>query len=368
MKKTFRRIIFFSPILLLAGILILLIATHEKPPVEEIKLARERITEAKNGKASHYSKNLFKSANMAYDSAMHHWKIENERFIIFRDYEKVLNFAKQAERLASASIAEANTNSKNLKKEIEKKIKTIEKRVLIFQSNFEKVPQIDDLRKQFNKGRMLFDQGKMAYEKADYNSAKAKIDEAQQMIDKSFEKASIVLSNYFDNYPNWQKWVKTTIEQSRLNKSACIIVDKFARECMLYQNGVLVKKYETDLGKNWMGTKNHQGDYKTPEGIYLIVDKKQHGRTKYHKALLINYPNDNDKVRYAQNKKNGIIPARKKIGDLIEIHGHGGQGADWTQGCAALSNKDMDELYSRVSVGTTVTIVGSLKPLNEILK
>ena len=111
-----------------------------------------------------------------------------------------------------------------------------------------------------------------------------------------------------------------------------------------------------------------EGDKATPEGAYKLIRKKENGESKYHKAFLLNYPNDEDKSRFAANKANGKVPGNKSIGSLIEIHGHGGKGIDWTDGCIALKNEDMDELYRTCQVGTPIVIVGSLKPLNEIVR
>jgi lipoprotein-anchoring transpeptidase ErfK/SrfK len=66
-------------------------------------------------------------------------------------------------------------------------------------------------------------------------------------------------------------------------------------------------------------------------------------------------------------KRSGQIDKRKRIGGMIEIHGDGGKGYHWTDGCVALSNDDMDHLYQQISVETPVVIVGSLKPLKEII-
>ena len=107
------------------------------------------------------------------------------------------------------------------------------------------------------------------------------------------------------------------------------------------------------------------GDKATPEGKYHITKKKSRPQTKYHKALLINYPNDDDKARYNAGVKKGSIPKRG-IGNLIEIHGDGGKGRNWTAGCVALTDNDIDKVYELVGVGTPVTIVGSLKSLQEI--
>jgi murein L,D-transpeptidase YafK len=88
------------------------------------------------------------------------------------------------------------------------------------------------------------------------------------------------------------------------------------------------------------------------------VKKKDLGQSVYHRALLLDYPNAEDKKRFAAAKKRGEIPRASAIGGLIEIHGDGGRGQNWTDGCVALRNADMDDLFARVRLGTRVTIVG----------
>ena len=368
MNKNIRIPLIIVMFIIISGVIFTLFYTKEKPPVEEVKKAREKISEAKAANASVYSKTTFKNANQAYDSAMFYWNIENERFFLFRNYEKVRSFTKQAEELAASSMNQASSNENKVKAGVIGKIADAKNKVKAFHEFFENIPQTDHIRKQFNKGKLLLNEAQLSYEKADYNLARQKIDSATVLIEKSYKESYKILSTYFNSFPKWQAWVESTIELSRKNRTYCIVVDKIARECLLYHNGKLIERYEADLGKNWIGDKMQQGDYTTPEGIYRITDKKQGSRTQYHKALLINYPNDDDKARFAANKKNGSINARKSIGNLIEIHGHGGKGADWTEGCVALSNSDMDDLYSKCSVGTTVTIVGSLQPLDKIMK
>jgi murein L,D-transpeptidase YafK len=88
------------------------------------------------------------------------------------------------------------------------------------------------------------------------------------------------------------------------------------------------------------------------------VKKKDRGQSRYHRALLLDYPNAADRERFAAAQRRGEIPRGARIGGLIEIHGDGGRGQNWTEGCVALANDDMDDLYARVGVGTRVTIVG----------
>jgi hypothetical protein len=157
----------------------------------------------------------------------------------------------------------------------------------------------------------------------------------------------------------WKRWVDETLQRSRERGDIAIIVNKLQRRLNLYYRGLKLASYPAELGANGLARKDHAGDRATPEGMYRIVALKQGRATKYYKALLINYPNDEDRARYAQGKARGVIPSRAGIGNLIEIHGDGGQGRDWTDGCIALTNDDMDRVFARVHQGTPVTIVGT---------
>jgi L,D-transpeptidase catalytic domain len=134
-----------------------------------------------------------------------------------------------------------------------------------------------------------------------------------------------------------------------------IIVKKTRRELELYHKCQLLKVFPVDLGENPKGQKLYQGDMRTPEGLYRVIEKRDQGQTKYYLAFLLDYPNENDKNRFERALSKGLIPKDAGIGGLIEIHGEG-KGVDWTQGCVALNNKYMEELFARIPLGTPVWI------------
>jgi lipoprotein-anchoring transpeptidase ErfK/SrfK len=157
----------------------------------------------------------------------------------------------------------------------------------------------------------------------------------------------------------WQRWAEEAINESRRSGEPAIVVDKLRRRVILYQDGRAVASFPAELGANGLRRKEHAGDRATPEGIYRIEEAKQGHATRYNRALLIDYPNDEDRMRFALARARGQVPAGARIGNLIEIHGDGGEGRDWTDGCIALTNADMEKVFSRVHVGTPVTIVGT---------
>jgi murein L,D-transpeptidase YafK len=155
----------------------------------------------------------------------------------------------------------------------------------------------------------------------------------------------------------WRRWVQEALDDSRARGAYAVIIDKSAHKTYLIKDGALVRSYECELGYNSARQKLFAGDGATPEGQYHVTRIKSNGNSKYHKALLINYPNAVDLRRFKENKGRGIISSHARIGALIEIHGEGGKNKDWTEGCVALTNGSIDHLLQFVAEGTPVTIV-----------
>ncbi|WP_245890859.1 L,D-transpeptidase family protein [Albidovulum aquaemixtae] len=130
-----------------------------------------------------------------------------------------------------------------------------------------------------------------------------------------------------------------------------IVVFKGERKMHLVNGIKALKTYKIGLGGNPIGHKQYEGDQKTPEGIYL-VDRRNPDST-YHLSLGISYPNERD---IAEAEALGKEPG----GDIF-IHGRArknrGRGNDWTAGCIAVKDREMEEIYSMVRLGTEIVIV-----------
>ena len=132
-------------------------------------------------------------------------------------------------------------------------------------------------------------------------------------------------------------------------------VDKSERTLSLMANGKLVRRYSIVLGRSPEGAKTREGDRRTPEGRYVLDFKK--ADSSYYRAIHVSYPNAQDRARA---RTLGVVP-----GGAIMIHGQpNGRGwnndtlqYDWTDGCIALSNADMTELWNLVQVPTPIEIV-----------
>ena len=139
-----------------------------------------------------------------------------------------------------------------------------------------------------------------------------------------------------------------------------IRIDKSDHTLKLMAGKDVVKTYKVAIGSGGMGAKKYEGDMTTPTGTYKVA-----GRFKglYHQFLNVSYPNDEDKKRYAALKAKGGVPAGRSVGFGIGIHGTGQKAwngvhklTDWTAGCIALDDAEIDEVSGLVKDGTTIVI------------
>jgi hypothetical protein len=368
MRKNWKDLLVFAAIAVSVPlVIILLIRLTPSPPVDAINTAREAISTAVRNRADTYSKKLFTEARINYDSALVNWKRQNKRFIYFRNYERVLMYAELSSKKADQASDNSLSSTSNLRTKVNQRINSMKDLVLDINALFTTYPLTSEVRNRISKGKMLLEEAEIIYKKGQYLQADRKITDAEYLLTSSYENATTNLKDYFKLFSVWQGWVKKTISDSKNNRDYSIIIDKFSRKCYIYLNGIKKWEFDAELGKNWVGDKRAKGDNATPEGMYKIAKKFDGRKTKYYKALLIDYPNDEDIQKFNTEIARGTLPANAKIGGLIEIHGNGGKGIDWTEGCIALTDKEMDAVFKVTKVGTPVTIVGSIVNLEKIV-
>ncbi|MGA7826579.1 MAG: L,D-transpeptidase family protein [Geobacteraceae bacterium] len=134
-----------------------------------------------------------------------------------------------------------------------------------------------------------------------------------------------------------------------------VVVIKKKRLLLLEKDGEVLRKYRVAIGRNPVGTKTRQGDDKTPEGDYILDWRNP--RSRFHRAIHISYPNNEDILRA---QKHGVSPGSdimihglpKNYEDVGELH----TVTDWTKGCIAVTNSEIDEIWSIVPDGTPIEI------------
>ncbi|KUJ78073.1 hypothetical protein AVO45_08920 [Ruegeria marisrubri] len=134
-----------------------------------------------------------------------------------------------------------------------------------------------------------------------------------------------------------------------------VVVNKSARKLYLLHHDKVLKQYDVDLGFAPNGTKKARGDGRTPEGTYLI--NRRNPNSQFHLSIGISYPNAQD---MAAAKAAGVDPG----GDIF-IHGEPNKRKDrrrarktpdWTAGCIAVKNDEIEEIYAMVKNGTTISL------------
>jgi len=216
-----------------------------------------------------------------------------------------------------------------------------------------------DRRRLLAEAQLALTEARVYDREGDLGRATVRAREAGALAGQVQDHAAAVAARYADaqTLARWRRWKEETIAWSRREGRAAIVIAKEAHLLTLFVGGEPARTYRVDLGFNWIADKAHSGDGATPEGRYRIVSRN--AASQFHKALLLDYPNAEDRAEFDRARRSGDLPRSVGIGGLIEVHGEGGRGRDWTRGCVALTNPDMDELFARVSVGTPVTIVGS---------
>lgn len=359
--------IFLSSAIIVVAVLYLTgIIYAPKVPSLQASNMEKSISFARSHGAARYAPKDFEESLSLRKKAMAEWKSQNELWIIKRDYSNLETIIKKATEKAIHSGKIAVEKSGSMLQFIKETQKDLIERDAYFTEKFRVLPLEKHTLREHSLAHLLLKEAIEASSRGDLNSAYSKLVVAHESFSGLEVEVRNKLQDYFKSYSSWERWYQQTVEKSRLSKSYAIIVDKMAHECLLFKDGKIIDRFEADLSLNWIGHKRYQGDKATPEGIYQITRKINHKETKYYKALLLNYPNESDIARFEKDIKRGSLESNARIGGLIEIHGDGGKGKDWTEGCVALSNRDIDKLFAMVNAGTPVTIVGSLVPLYEL--
>lgn len=293
-----------------------------------------------------------------------HLASENNRFAWFRTYKTTK--VEFTNILAQGKLLEAKVDEQKRSKSGE-----VANQIAFFRNKIETLRKLASL---INEGRL----SSRALTKAELQLAEicvlserecyADAEEKLKGISKYTEQAANsilpILNRYADNdkITKWRNWVNETVESSKRNQSYSIVVSKVDKRLFLYKGGRSYKTYQIGLGTNGSNDKMYAGDKATPEGKYHVIKKVPGSR--FHRALLINYPNEDDRRQFAIAKRKGLIPKRVGIGGLIEIHGGGKQGM--TYGCVAMEDHHIDELFRIIDVGTPVTIVGAIEYENSV--
>ena len=290
---------------------------------------------------------------------------EKARLRWFRDYEKVradfLVVLNQGEGILETVRNEKQAHSKDLSERLSR----LGTRIARIKSLTVTMNENGPIRKDLMQADVAFREAGKLLTGEKFQDLEPVLDRGDRHLRAAEDGLFSILARYADEaqVARWRRWADETVRESKRRGRTAILVNKLDRTLTVFRSGRQTAVYEIGLGRFGLSDKLCAGDEATPEGRYKVIKKIPNSR--FRKALLIDYPNDEDRKEYSQALKRGAIPRNAGIGGLIEIHGGGNDSL--TNGCVALQNDVIDELFPTIPVGTPVTIVGSLESAEKLL-
>ena len=268
----------------------------------------------------------------------------------------------------SRTVARLTMERESLRRSAEDKIARVENRFRMMTLQVSAIDSRLVFGQKSDEIERFMKQAHTFYEQGRYDRSLDASDRAAQNLATQAAVLSRELGRYADRdrISRWQEMAKVTITWSRIHRTSAIVINKADRVLTLYRNGHQVLSYPVKLGFNGIREKQYQEDGATPEGRYRIHSKVGQGQAQSYRALVLDYPNEDDRRRYQLGRKTGQIPASRAIGGQIEIHGIENKLMAQTLGCVMLDNPQLAHLYDRVAKGTPVTIVGALHKQNSV--
>jgi hypothetical protein len=336
------------------------------PPVPpEVEKAKQQENELWRAGAAVYAPSEYDRYLESSRSAKEKLIRQNARVRWFRNYKEAQ--AAYAALLARGAdlLREVEAEKRTQSRDFSARFTVLQERIGRLRALTQSMNETGVVRQNLAQAEVAFQEARAFFHNEKFNGLDGKLGLVDRHIRQAEETLFSILARYTDDgqLALWRKWADETVSESRRKGTTAILVNKLERTLTLLKKGRALAVYEIGLGKYGLTHKLYAGDEATPEGRYKVV--KKNAGSRYHKALLIDYPNQEDRRRFSLAKKQGLIPSRAAIGGMIEIHGGGNDFL--TNGCVGVKNEVIDRIFSEVAVGTPVTIIGSLESAKILL-
>lgn len=284
---------------------------------------------------------------------------EQQRRRLFRRYDSAVELLEQAKSAAEMAAAKADEERAKCRLKVESELRQFEEALDMIRDGTAGMAQLALMRRNLAKAEISLATARTQWTSGDFDAASRTLrSEAEAVrVLRDIRTAFVERNTDPGLLTQWNRTVQATIASTAQTGGYAIIVNKYRQTLSLYRAGRRIAVHPADLGANPFSEKRHRGDKATPEGRYHVVKKLDAGQSAYHMALVINYPNDQDRERYRRIKRQ--LPPASGVGGQIEIHGRGGRNQNWTAGCIAVDDQVMEELFAVARVGTPVTIVAN---------
>jgi hypothetical protein len=351
-----------------AGLLLLSLAflsgCSEPPVPPEIPLALTQEQELWRAGAPLYAPDEYKHYQQSLAAAREFHALQHSRLPWKRDPEGVSSTFARLLAEGETLRAAIEQRQKGEQQEIADRLQRLQTRTKKVRQFTERIRDKRLALRQLSEAEVLLQEAMALARRGEAKTARQRLVQAEGKLDKVVATVVPLVRRYGDRQQiaAWQQLVKEAVAESKRSGGLAIVVHKLERRVVVYRAGAIIHIYPAGLGFNFLSDKRHAGDRATPEGRYRVVRKLP--ASQFYRALLIDYPNEEDRRNFAQRKKRGELAAGARIGGLIEIHGGGRNGL--TEGCVALDNEQMLELFLLIPVGTPVIIVGTTDLENSV--
>lgn len=290
---------------------------------------------------------------------------EKAKFVWFRDYDQVRADFQGLLLQGEGLLNDIRARKKEKSTSLSGRLSLLRDRFDTLRAITLNINESHQIRKHLARAEVSSREAEIDLHKENFVKAEVAVNTARSYLARAEEAVYQVLGRYRDEeeISRWKRWAEETIAESQSRGIVALVVSKLERTLTVYRKGKAVAVYSVGLGRFGLSDKLHAGDDATPEGRYKVVKKLE--TSQFYKALLLNYPNEEDLHRFRDAKKNGLLPSDVGVGGLIEIHGGGEDSV--TRGCVSVENEVMDKIFPLVGVGTSVTIVGTTGPDGGIL-
>jgi len=345
----------------------LIVGACQTPPVpSEVQQAATQEQDLWRAGGSLFAGPGYEAYRQALQRARRALEEENLKLGWFRDYDRVRAEFRQVLRTGRRLLADVQTLKQERLDGIARTLAEVRQRLADLSAITLSINERGIARQNLTRAEVMLGEAETFAGQSRFEEAKERLAAAEAGAREAEEAVVDFLGRYLDQSQlnAWQNLAEETVRESQLRRTTVIVVGKLERKLTVYQAGVPRLVCDIGLGFNGLADKLHAGDSATPEGRYRVIKKNPSSR--FYKALLINYPNEDDRREFEALKKQGRIPSTVSIGGLVEIHG-GGEDA-LTEGCISVANNAMDKIYALVPLGTSVTIVGTAERENRVLK
>jgi hypothetical protein len=341
---------------------VLAVSACKQPPLGQIEAARHAMERATEAGGVLRAPGICAAAQAALTSAEAELRVQMKKSSWSRSYKEADALAARAVATGESCAAHARAARDFRRGRAEAALGDLQAAIARTTMLARNVPDGEGAKNDILRAAISLGEGRSSFGHAQYERAEDAAARGRERLAAAVRGIDQFIEDFRHSprIPVWRRWILETLRDSRATGRTVVIVDKLRRQMLLLQGDEELGSYRVDLGSGGIDSKTRAGDAFTPEGRYHVTEVRGPGQTHYYRALMLNYPNEDDLARFHALQRAGKLPRNGRIGSNIEIHGEGGRSQDWTQGCVALPNGDMDEIVGLVNVGTPVTIVGMI--------